>query len=434
LHETSCLQDSFPPQQVFHNCEAYRMPQFMSRSRTILNLLGALAFLAAGGLVFLFFVWTAPKTRTEEETRRVRIVQTMTVTPRTERIAVTAFGPVVPAQRVIMKPEVRGRVVQQHPALVPGGYLQAGEPLVHIDPADYRLALTEKEAELEQAEFELAVEKGRQVVASHEWRLLQETLDANEVNQALVLREPHLKRIEALLRKATNEIAKAQLALTRTTVEVPFNAMVLEESVEVGQLVESGAAICTLVGTDEFWVQAALPLDKLQWIRVPRPGVAGPEAAVVLDTGNGSPARWRGEVVRLLSDLETTGRMARVLIRVPDPLGLRRTETKVPLLIGSYVQVEIVAGELENVLAIPRAALREGDRIWIVDANNELQIRDADIRWTRGETLLIANTLQDGEQLVVSGLRTALPGMKVNPQPVATEPAPAAPPLAGGGP
>ena len=391
----------------------------MKPRRSLILSLVAIAVLGIGVLVAFALIWTAPATKTEDKTRALRNVQTIRIEPRSERITVTAYGPVIPAQRVIVKPEVHGRVIEQHASLVPGGYVEAGEQLIRIDPAEYELALTEQETALEEARFELDVEQGRQVVASREWKLLEDVLTGSDVNRSLVLREPHLRRIEAMLRQATNEIAKAKLDLSRTVVPAPFNAMVLDEFVEVGQLVESGTAICTLVGTDNFWVQATLPLDKLQRIRLPGPDRTGAEATVYLDTGNGKPAAWRGRVERLLSDLETSGRMARVLVSVPDPLALN-SEGRLPLLLGSYVRVEIDAGELTDVLSVPRAALREGDRIWVMDANSELQIRDAEILWTRPESVLIANTLKPGEELIVSGLRTALPGMKVTAQPAAS--------------
>ena len=95
--------------------------------------------------------------------------------------------------------------------------------------------------------------------------------------------------------------------------------------------------------------------------------------------------------------------------------------------------VEIEAGELADVIAIPRTALRDGDRLWAVDASNTLQIHETELRWVDGETLLVNNTLAPGEKLIVSGLRAALPGMEVDPQPApdSTPWQPSAPPSAG---
>ena len=389
------------------------MKQQHSISRWILPIV----ILLVGGIIGVALVWTAPQTQPEDKERAVRIVQVATVAPTTEQIAVRADGTVIPARRVSIVPQVSGRVLAHHDALVPGGFISSGEELVRIDPADYELAVTEKESAAQQAIFEQEVERGRQVVASREWGLLEENLGEGEVDRALVLREPHLRRTEALLRMATNEIARARLDLSRTSIKAPFNAIVLDENVEDGQVVDSGNSICTLAGTDEFWVQATLAVDKLRWIKLPGPGREGASATVLLDTGNGKPTSWPGTVVRLLSDLDPVGRMARVLVRVEDPLGLHRSEGKVPLLLGSFVQVRIDAGNLENVLVIPRSALREGNQIWIADENNQLQIRSTEILWTRDDSVLVANVLKPGEQLIVSDLKAPLPGLKISPQP-----------------
>ena len=138
---------------------------------------------------------------------------------------------------------------------------------------------------------------------------------------------------------------------------------------------------------------------------------------MILETGGEQPAVRTGTVVRLLGDLERTGRMARVLVRIEDPLGQTQAGRSVPFLLGSYVRVEIDAGELKDVLTIERSALRDGDRIWVADANDELQIREAKVRWQQGETVFIDNALLAGDALIVSQLRVALPGMKVQAQP-----------------
>lgn len=383
------------------------------------------AVVAVGGVASLILILTAPRTARVEEPRPPKLVRTIKVEPRTEQITVTAYGVVIPSRELELRPEVQGRVVAHHEALVPGGYLPAGTELLRIDPADYELALQEATAALEEAEFELAVERGRQVVASREWRLLEKDLEQREANRSLVLRQPHLRRAEALVAKANNRIEKARLDMARTRIEAPFNALVLDERVEVGQLLERGTSVATLVGSDEFWVRVSLPIDQLRWIRVAAPGVPGASAEVILEDGSDTPVRRAGAVVRLLGDLETKGRMARILVGVSDPLGLESGEDTRPLLLGSYVRVDIDAGDLPDVLCIRRSALREGNRIWVVGKDSRLHIRPARVLWTRAnempgtpedEVLIAPDSLREGEELVVSGLRIALPEMEVTPQ------------------
>ena len=164
----------------------------------------------------------------------------------------------------------------------------------------------------------------------------------------------------------------------------------------------------------------------LKWIRLPdmrQDGgyhQTGAHARIVLETGDEHPIVREGEVLRLLSDLEPAGRMARVLISVSDPLSIAASSRDLPLLLGSFVRVEIEAGELEGVVEIDRKALRGGDRIWVVDPEDRLQIRRAEVLWALRDSVLISNVIQPEERLIVSGLRLAVPGMKVNPQPVST--------------
>ena len=398
----------------------------MKPGRTVFKTVICLAVLGGAALLAWLLMETAPTTEPEDKERAAEIVQVVEVTPGDRPISVTAFGSVIPAREVVIQPQVEGRILSHHAELVPGGRLQEGEKLFQIDPADYELTLAERESELQETEFELEVEKGRRNVAEREWEQLKNDLPGTEVNQALVLRRPHQERTEAMMEKAQNAIRKAKLDLERTTVEAPFNSMVIEESVEVGQLVREGSDICKLVGSDEFWVQATLPVNQLRWVRLPEGDQPGSRVEVVLDSGEGPSVTREGKVVRLLSDLEETGRMARVVVSVPDPLGLNQDEdegpAKVPLLLGSYVRVDIEAGRLQNVISIPRAALRRDDRIWVVDEENQLQIRETEVLWTDRDHFLVANKLAPGERLIVSSLKSALPGMVVEPHLLDEEP------------
>jgi RND family efflux transporter MFP subunit len=387
-----------------------------STPRTIL---ASLALLGIGIAVAVLLLSTAPTTEPVERERGAKLVQTVLITPRDEEVVVTGFGNVIPSRQLTIQPEVSGRVTAHHEALMPGGLISAGEELLCIDRSDYELALAEQQAAREEAVFELEVEEGRQTVAARELEELKDDLRQTEINKDLVLRTPHLRRARAMVAKADNAIAQAELNLARCTIKAPFNAVVLEETVEVEQLVATRDKVATLAGTDSCWIRVNLPLAELQRIQLPTPERPGAPARVVLETGNGSEAVWNGHVTRLLGDFEDAGRMARVLVRVPDPLGLQQDEGQtLPLLLGSYVRVEIKAGRLENTLEIPRAALRAGDRVWLAGDDKLLRIRDADVLWRRKKTVLIANLLQPGERLVVSELKSPLPGMALDPQPL----------------
>ncbi len=389
----------------------------MNRKSILATLFAIVIIIGLGVAASLALLWTGPEVTPEEKASSAKIVQTIPMNPKTRSVSVRAAGSVIPSRKVIVRPQVSGRVIHQSESMTIGGRVRQGDELISIDPKDYELALTEARSNFEQARFEREVESGRQVIAQREWDELQSELDIEDVNRSLVLREPHLRKAEALMEKATNDIEFAKLQLSRTHIEAPFNAMITEESVEIGQLVGSNSTICELVGTDEFWIQVSVPFSDLKWIRFPSGNEEGANVRVLLDAGEGETTMWEGQVIRLLSDLDTLGRMARLIVSVKDPLGLESMDpSKLPLLLGSYVEVEIDAGELENSLRMPREALREGDLIWVVGSDNLLKIVQAKVLWTEKDTVLVENTLADDDALIVSDLRVALPEMEVLPQ------------------
>ena len=211
--------------------------------------------------------------------------------------------------------------------------------------------------------------------------------------------------------------------MDRTVLNTPFNSMVVAEGVEIGQLVEAGDEVCKLVGTDAFWVQVTLPVADLQRIVLPANGEPGAEAEIHLDTGNGKVEPWTGRVIRLLPDLETRGRMARVLVEVSDPMNAANEGENgagTPLLLGSYVRVDIDAGRLADVLSVPRESVREGNRLWLVGADDRVRIVEPEILWTFPDTVLVPNLFEEGERLIVSELKAALPEMAVLPRELET--------------
>jgi len=370
-----------------------------------------LLLIAAAGVSWWIYR-TGPVTRPEEEDRPAKIVKTVAVQPSTERIQVTAYGSVIPARRVVIEPQVSGHVIRLHQALVPGGYVQKDTELYAIDSKLIELELQENQAELERAEAQL--KEDRRKLDEGQRLAFGALIPATE----LAALESTVSVQEAELERLNARLARSQELLKRHVVRSPFNAIVLEEAVEIGQRVSPGDATVTLVGTDEFWVQTSLPTDQLQCVRLPSTDRPGASATVFLDSENVQSAPFSGEVIQRLGDLTEAGRMARILIRIKDPLQLSETGQNPPLLLGSYVRVDIDAGELRNVLVLDRAALRENDRIWIVDGQNRLHIRKVDVRWRKDETVYVNNVLQPGEVVVVSQLRVALPGMEVRPQQV----------------
>ena len=169
---------------------------------------------------------------------------------------------------------------------------------------------------------------------------------------------------------------------------------------------------------------ATLRVDQLRWIDVPGPD-GGPGASVVVRqklTGSREAIR-RGRVLGLLPGLAEPGKLARLLVQVRDPFGpaggaaprSADAGAQLPLLVGSFVHLEIQGRMLSGIIALPRGALRESGKVWVCGADGRLEFRAVEVVWSRGETVYLRGGLKVGERVVSSRLTAPLPGMKVSP-------------------
>ena len=335
-------------------------------------------------------------------------------------VVVHAMGTVVPARVLTLQPEVSGRVVSHHPSLVTGGLVMEGEELLRIDDRDYKLAVEQQIAALSRAKLELKTEQGRKAIAEAEWGALQGSLkQADAADRDLALRAPHVKAARAGVQAARAAVDRARLMVERVVIRAPFNAYVRQEAVEIGQLVGPQSPLAILVGTDEVWVEVSVPVAHLSWMSWPDArGEGGSSVTISQDVGLGKPQIWSGRVMRLLEELEPQGRMARVLVRVKDPFGLKgtpgaRQAGAGSLLVGAYVNAAIEGRPIESAVQISHLALQEGDRVWVVDEAGKLDRRDVRVTWREENRVLITGGLSAGDRVVISPMVAPVPGMDV---------------------
>ncbi len=358
-------------------------------------------------------VKTAPRPKKVHQERKAPRVTVEALERKSTRPLIEAMGTVRPAEELALRPRVAGRVLGYASELVPGGKLAKDTVALTIDPADYELALRQAETNLAEAEANLAIEEGRQVVAQRELELLGEELTESE--RALTLRAPQRATATAQVHRAAAVRDQAQLNLERTKVTVPFDAVVRERAVGQGAEVSSATTLATLVGTDTFWIELLVPTDSLAWIELPGPGHRGAAARIHDDAAWGADVFRTGHVFRLESDVDSAGRMARLLVAVEDPLSLRRENAELPpLLNGSYVRVELEGCEAKEVFVIERAHLRTGDELWILDENEQLDRRVVTPLFRGRDTVLVAEGLRTGERLVTSGIAAPVHGMTLD--------------------
>jgi RND family efflux transporter MFP subunit len=375
--------------------------------RVLSTLFACLAILAASAAAIAVINRTEPTAQQINATRKsAALVETVTVQHGTYSPLLEVLGTVEPAQDIVLSPRVGGQVIELSPKFVPGGMVRQGDMLLRIDTADFENALSIRESELEQAEASLEIEEGRQSLARKELALLGNTID--DANRALVLREPQLVSIKAEVSSARAAVERAKLDLERTTVVAPFDAQILSRSVNVGSQVSPGDELGQLVGVDEYWVRAAVPVRSLRWVRYQEPDGQGSPVTLRDSDAWGPAAKRQARVTRMIGSLDQQTRLARVLITVSDPLGLKSDAP--PLILDTLMEAQIEGRPIEAVVRLNREYVREDDTVWVMK-DGKLDIREIEVVFRDARYAYIRNGLESGDEVVTSTLATVAVGV-----------------------
>lgn len=318
----------------------------------------------------------------------------------------TAFGRVVAEREARLASRVAGELVEFTPQALPGTVVEAGTPLARLDESDLQLNLREAEAALAQAAAALAMERGEQQRAETEYRSFGRELPADR--RALVLRQPQLRQAEAEVERAQALRDRAQLDLERTTLAAPWRGMVQERLLGAGSMVTNGSEIIHLVDVSRFWVRVSLPGEALEWLDVATEETPGSAVRLTTRAWAGEQTR-HGEVIAMLPALEEQGLQAQLLVAVDDPLGLENQAP--PLRLGDVVRLAFDARPREGLFALPAAALRPGDTLWVLDSDSRLRLRTVEVVHRGTSHVLIGIGLEEGEQVVISQLGQPREGM-----------------------
>jgi RND family efflux transporter MFP subunit len=367
----------------------------------IVGVLGAGGLIAAGS--------AAEKTTPPE---RVDLVEAMTLDAGRAQAVVKATGTVLADQQVVLSPEVAGRLTWVADGLKPGQRFARGETIARVDSRDYEAAVAAEQSRLRQAELELSLEENRGSVAAKEWELLGSDAGGDGT---LARREPHLEVARANVEAARANLKRAELNLSRTSIRAPFNAVVLSENVDVGQVVGSGSQVATLAGTDRVRVEASVPYDRLASLAIP--GVGGitdaeaSTATVRQPLGDGRAIVREGRVIGMGGQLDPQTRTATVLVSVDAPYD--PPDGGLPLLVGAFVDVSLGGRAVDEALVVPRTAVYDGDTVWVVGDDEKLERRTVQTGWSMGDRLQVLSGLEAGDQVVTTPLSAPIAGTRV---------------------
>ena len=340
-----------------------------------------------------------PEAKEKEPELFVQSVRVAKVSEREHPRVLQAPGLVMPSRTVALSAPVSAELRWVAPDLGPGARVAKGDVLFKLDRAELAIAVERAQNAVSQAEQREAIERGQRVTAQKEWESYAKTFPEAErpsTPSELALRGPQLKLAQLEKARAGVDLDRAKLDLRRATIKAPFDGMVRVVSAARGQRVSPGAPLVEIVDTKEYWVEASVPLDKLDLV-----AAGASKAGVIQANTPAKPATF----VRLIGEVDPITRMGRVLFSVSDPVKVAGDE----LLVGARVLVVVESKEPVKGVAVPRRSLYEDTFVWVLDAEERLERRDVSVLWRRDDDVIVSG-LSDGARLVTSPLSAPAPG------------------------
>jgi RND family efflux transporter MFP subunit len=300
------------------------------------------------------------------------------------------------------------------PKLVAGGYFNAGEVLARVDDLDYRNTLDRAKATLGRAEAE-------REHAHFDYKRLK-SLEERRLTSRSQLEDSlrTLRVADASLQDARVNHEQAVQNVERTAIHAPFTGLVRSESVDIGQFVSRGSPIATLYASDLVEVRLPVADRQLAFLNLPPtlrgelPADQQPKVTLTTEYA-GRQLEWQGKIVRSEAEIDISSRMVHLVARVPT------VPDQTPLSVGLFVEAEIEGLSAEDIVVLPRSALRNDDQVLVVDADNTLHFRAIEQLRLYQDNVLIKSGLQQGDRVCVSPIQTAVEGMSVNPNADDTE-------------
>lgn len=352
-----------------------------------------------------------PAPEKKEDTQRFISLYVDEVKSDVVTLSVQAEGEVRPKTEIDLIPQVSGRIVGISQSFAEGAEFAPGETLIKIDDTNYVIAKTRAEANLATAKVALQRELANAKIKTEHWLDKEATGKPSDY----ALNKPQVLEAEAMLAAAEADLKEATLNIARTEINAPFLGRVREKLVGIGQYVTAGTKLGRVFSTDV--VEIRLPLTDLQLAELNLPigfmanASNAPLVRFTANVGN-KQLSWSGRIVRTNAAMDQTTRMVYAIAEVDDPYGLG-SDAGSPLAVGMFVKADIAGVNSQSAMVLPRMALRNANKVYVINDNNRLEIRTVDVLSTSVETVLVTDGVKPGDKVVTSTIPAAVDGMEV---------------------
>jgi RND family efflux transporter MFP subunit len=343
------------------------------------------------------------------------LVDVMRVHAANEKITVKTQGSVTPRTQTTLISEVSGLITEVSAAFVAGGFFSKGDVLVRIDDRNYRAEVKRAQAAVRAAETNVTRETGLADYAREDWERAQSVLRSSKAATDLAMRKPQQAEALASLEFAKADLEKREGDLDRTVIRAPYDGLVREKRADIGQFVNSGTPLAVTFSVEVAEIRLPLPDSQLPYLNLDEHElVQGRGPGVVLSANIGGQLNsWQGRIIRTEGIFDERSRVLYLVAQIDDPYNRYSQKWQHSLRMGTFVEAAIEGKRLDNVIRLPRTALRRDNKIWTVSDNDTLRPVTVEIAHADEQSVLIRSGLISGQLICLTVPENPFPGTPV---------------------
>jgi len=326
--------------------------------------------------------------------------------------SVFSQGSVQPRTETTLVAEVAGQIVSVSSNFISGGFFREGEVLLQIDPSDYQTGLLRAQATLAARKAQLSEQQARSDQALKDWTNLGRKGEPSD----LTLRIPQLAEAKAGVQAAEAELQEAERDLQRTRIKVPYDGLVRNKKVDVGQYVSPGTPLGVTFAIDTAEIRLPLSNSDLAYLDLPsatRLDKAHRVPVKLNADGAGTGGEWQSEIVRTEGVVDVSSRVVYAVAEVVDPYGILGQSSQGELKMGTFVKAEIQGLRADNVVILPRSVLQADNTVLVANAERKLEIRSVTVLRAEPRNVYISDGLEGGELVITTSMDAPIPGTRL---------------------
>jgi len=372
--------------------------------------LAPIAIILLAIFALIVFAALSPKPAKKPVIIKAPLIEVKNIVRKNVTFTITSQGSVLPRTQTNLVSEVSGQITWVNDKYHVGGFFSKGEVLLSINDSSYQVALLQAQSRLEAANAVLIEEQARKDQAEDEWRLTGKSLSEAPI---LALRLPQLQKAQADVKAAKADVIDAEVKLARTNITAPYDAIMKEKHVDIGQYVSTGSTLAKTFAVDYAEVRLAIKQRDVEFLNLPRINQRDGQLSKVdiYYQLAGTEYAWTAKLTRYEGEVDSRSRVHYIIAQVADPYSVLSTSQHQELRMGTFVKANIQGKELKNIVTIPRDALRGANKVYLIDRDNKLHIQELKVLRNDADYVYSHDSFASGLRLVTTQMEAPVEGM-----------------------